>query len=92
MTNEENLTTEDVKMDWSLSQMDPEAWYKTTIQDTEIQDAAFDRWLAEVEAKATAKEQERIIKLIEEEVRYDFPPIIEMSLDSFMALIKGDQK
>ena len=37
-------------------------------------------------------ERERIIKLMEEEVRYDFPPIIEMSLDSFIALIKGEQK
>ena len=37
-------------------------------------------------------ERERIIKIMEEEVRYDFPPIIEMSLDSFIALIKGEQK
>lgn len=37
-------------------------------------------------------ERERIIKLMEEEVGYDFPPIIEMSLDSFIALIKGEQK
>ena len=37
-------------------------------------------------------EQERIIELLEEEVRYDFPSIIEMSLDSFKALIKGEQK
>lgn len=37
-------------------------------------------------------ERERIIKLMEEEVRYDFPPIIEMSLDSFIKLIKGEQK
>lgn len=36
--------------------------------------------------------EERIIKLLEEEVRHDFPPIIEMSLDSFKALIKGEQK
>ena len=37
-------------------------------------------------------ENNRIIKLIEEEVRYDFPPIIEMSLNAFKALIKGEQK
>ena len=37
-------------------------------------------------------ERERIVKLMEEEVRYDFPPIIEMSLDSFIKLIKGEQK
>lgn len=37
-------------------------------------------------------ERERIIKLMEKEVQHDFPPIIEMSLDSFIKLIKGDDK
>lgn len=37
-------------------------------------------------------ERERIIKLLEAEVQYDFPPIIEMSLDNLKALIKGEQK
>lgn len=36
--------------------------------------------------------EERIIKLLEDEVRHDFPPIIEMSLDNLKALIKGEQK
>ncbi len=35
-------------------------------------------------------ERERIIKLLEDEVKYDFPPIIEMSLDTFKALIKRE--
>lgn len=43
-------------------------------------------------AQGAHDERERIIKLMQEEVRYDFPPIIEMSLDSFIALIKGEQK
>ena len=38
------------------------------------------------------RERERIIKLLEDEVRHDFPPIIEMSLDNLKALIKGEQK
>ena len=38
------------------------------------------------------RERERIIKLLEDEVRHDFPPIIEMSLDNLIALIKGEQK
>lgn len=38
------------------------------------------------------EERERIINLLEDEVRHDFPPIIEMSLDNLKALIKGEQK
>ena len=38
------------------------------------------------------RERERIIKLLEDEVRHDFPPIIEMSLDNLKALIKGEHK
>lgn len=52
----------------------------------------FDRWL-EAHDKVVAKNvQDRIIKLLEDEVRHDFPPIIEMSLDNLKALIKGEQK
>lgn len=52
-----------------------------------IADLILDVW-----QESEADTEERIIKLMEEEVRYDFPPIIEMSLDSFIALIKGEQK
>lgn len=43
-------------------------------------------------AQGADYENDRIVKLMEEEVRYDFPPIIEMSLDSFKALIRREQK
>ncbi len=38
------------------------------------------------------EEQERIIKLLENECEGDWPKVIEMSLDSLKALIKGEQK
>lgn len=47
---------------------------------------------AEVFDAGADQERERIIKLLEDEVRHDFPPIIEMSLDNLKALIKGEQK
>lgn len=37
-------------------------------------------------------EQERIIQLLENECEGDWPKVIEMSLDSLKALIKGEQK
>ncbi len=36
-------------------------------------------------------EQERIIKLLEDECEGDWPKVIEMSLDSLKTLIKGEQ-
>ena len=38
------------------------------------------------------RERERIIKLLEEECYGDWPKVIEMSLSSLIALIKGEQK
>jgi hypothetical protein len=37
-------------------------------------------------------EQERIIKLLEDECQGDWPKVIEMSLDNMKSLIKGEQK
>ncbi len=37
-------------------------------------------------------ERERIIKLLEDECEGDWPKVIEMSLDTLIALIKGEQK
>jgi hypothetical protein len=48
-------------------------------------------WFEDME-EGRKSEQERIIKLLEDECQGDWPKVIEMSLDNLKSLIKGEQK
>jgi hypothetical protein len=61
-------------------------------------DVEFDRWLAEVEAKAAAKEQERIIKVLQDKIKWqkrngsvddDMDMGILIGLDTAIEIAKG---